>query len=49
MDNEKRLVFEVCKLNTKDRDTLKKLESNGIIKRVRICKDGSLDMRTAKK
>lgn len=49
MDNEKRLVFEVLKLNTSDRDVLRRLEINGIIKQVRVCKDGSLDMRTVKK
>jgi len=49
MKNEKRVVYEVQMLNTKDLEILRKLESDGIIKRVNVCKDGSLDMRMVKK
>ena len=49
MKNEHRWVYEVQMINTEDLELLKRLEKDGIIKRVNICKDGSLDMRMAKK
>jgi len=49
MKNEERLVFEVQMINTGDMKTLKRLEKDGILKRVRITSDGKLDKRMVKK
>jgi len=45
----KHVIFEVMMLNSQDLRTLKDLESNGIIKRLRVNDDGTLDKRTIKK
>ena len=49
MKNENRLVFEVQMINTSDMKILKRLESEGILKRIRITSDGKLDGRMVKK
>lgn len=49
MDNDKRVVFEVVKLNKDALKRLKKLEEEGILKKVNITKEGKLDKRMVKK
>lgn len=48
MENNKRVVFEVVKLNSEVKQKLDDLEFNGYLKRVLITKDGKLDLRTLK-
>ncbi len=49
MDNDKRLVFECVAMNQDAKKRLKRLEKEGILKRIRVTKTGGLDKRTLKK